>query len=374
MTPKRLAQVFHLMAILLLEPTVGSTAPLTSSSALPGGFEDAKAPWVWRFPQDDGAHPAFNRESWVYSAFVATEEGAAYHIRMEVRRLGLKRAKETASAFEPMDLSVVACVVTDLTAKKSWQAWRRNRTGPSLALFREGVLKVRNEDASLSYSPPGHRWVGVCGPYRFDLGISSGVPPVFHGDQGLVSFGSGLFLRIYSRTRMWAGGVLTVDGKPLTVTGSAWMDHAFGSEGEGRSVPSSDRLEVVFSDGSQLMIHRLRTDEGKESALAYGTWVDPLGRANPLRAGDFIWEPLGGWKSPESGASYPLRWRVQVLGAGLEFETEAPVEEVEHFSGFPGDAPSWDGPVEVKGARKGRPVTGKGTLSLTGYAKTGVIR
>jgi len=118
-----------------------------------------------------------------------------------------------------------------------------------------------------------------------------------------------------------------------------------------------------------LMIRLMHGAGGEESPLSRGTWVDATGHTTVLRQGDFKLEPLDGWKSPTTGAYYPLKWRVKVPRIGLNLETEVPVETEEHLSDYSDKGPQWEGPVYLKGVRAGRNVTGKGFLRLRGYAK-----
>ncbi len=75
---------------------------------------------------------------------------------------------------------------------------------------------------------------------------------------------------------------------------------------------------------------------------------------------------LARWTSPRSGASYPARWSVRVPSEGLELAVEPLVADQEMRTSFT----YWEGAVRVSGATRGRPVSGRGYVELTGYARS----
>jgi predicted secreted hydrolase len=74
--------------------------------------------------------------------------------------------------------------------------------------------------------------------------------------------------------------------------------------------------------------------------------------------------PLEEWRSPETGARYPVRWALAVPSAGLELSVEALVAGQEMRTAFS----YWEGAVSVAGRARGAPVAGRGYLEMTGYA------
>jgi predicted secreted hydrolase len=90
------------------------------------------------------------------------------------------------------------------------------------------------------------------------------------------------------------------------------------------------------------------------------------GRTRRLAAADFDAVALARWTSPSSGASYPVRWRVRVPPEELELEVEPLVADQEMRTSFT----YWEGAVRVSGTSRGRPVSGRGYVELTGYARS----
>jgi predicted secreted hydrolase len=75
--------------------------------------------------------------------------------------------------------------------------------------------------------------------------------------------------------------------------------------------------------------------------------------------------PTEFWKSRESGAQYPIGWRVEMPDHGRSFTVHAAVQNQElAFTPLI----YWEGAIEAKGIRDGKTITGRGYLELTGYA------
>ena len=70
------------------------------------------------------------------------------------------------------------------------------------------------------------------------------------------------------------------------------------------------------------------------------------------------------WRSPRTGAEYPVAWRLRV--GDLAFDVEPLLEDAELDSRSSTGTIYWEGPVRLK-AVDGTPV-GRGYLELTGYA------
>ena len=67
------------------------------------------------------------------------------------------------------------------------------------------------------------------------------------------------------------------------------------------------------------------------------------------------------WTSPDTGATYPSRWRLAVPSEGLDLAVEPWLEAQEMRTSFV----YWEGAVRVTGT-----ASGKGYVELTGYARS----
>lgn len=87
-----------------------------------------------------------------------------------------------------------------------------------------------------------------------------------------------------------------------------------------------------------------------------------------LRAADFSLLPRGAvWKSPATGANYPVEWSVSVpkLKLSLVAKTKLPQQEITGRTKF---VPNyWEGAMEFSGTRENKAIRGGGYLEMTGY-------
>lgn len=76
--------------------------------------------------------------------------------------------------------------------------------------------------------------------------------------------------------------------------------------------------------------------------------------------------PVRWWKSPATGARYPVAWSVSIPSRQLTLTVEARQDNQELRTRITG-VDYWEGAVKVTGREAGHPVQGSGYLELTGY-------
>ena len=102
--------------------------------------------------------------------------------------------------------------------------------------------------------------------------------------------------------------------------------------------------------------------------LSAGTYIDAKGRPVHLQAGDFALLPKSEvWKSPVTGAAYPVQWHIVVSKLEIELEVTTPLRNQE-LTGNSRMVPNyWEGAIDLKGRRGSAAVAGVGYLEMTGY-------
>ena len=73
---------------------------------------------------------------------------------------------------------------------------------------------------------------------------------------------------------------------------------------------------------------------------------------------------LDTWESPEGGA-YPARWRLHSEQTGLDVIVTPVMADQELFT----TVRYWEGAVNISGTHNGEPLSGRGYVELTGYAR-----
>jgi predicted secreted hydrolase len=206
-----------------------------------------------------------------------------------------------------------------------------------------------------------------------DLELGATKPLVAHGDRGLSSKSDepGNASYYVGYTRMTARGRLGT----AEVAGEAWFDHEWSTSALGSGAVGWDWFSLQLDDGRELMHFQIRREDGRIEPASGGTLVGPADRTRRLSRDDVRIDILRRWTSPETGATYPSRWRVAVPSEGLDLLVEPWLEGQEMRTSFL----YWEGAVrvseataQVSGAGRRQPdqsrVSGRGYVELTGYA------
>jgi len=146
------------------------------------------------------------------------------------------------------------------------------------------------------------------------------------------------------------------------------MDHEFGSNQLGEAQIGWDWFSLQLSDAAELMVYRIRRQDGSVEPASGGTWIGPDGAVLFLSRDDIAIDVLDHWQSPQSGGRYPARWRITVPSIHLSVEIIPTVSHQELITRRSTHVTYWEGSVIIKGERENRPISGLGYAELTGYA------
>ena len=188
---------------------------------------------------------------------------------------------------------------------------------------------------------------------------------MLNGDQGLSrkSASGPAASYYYSIPHLTVRGTLDHAAVSLKVTGTAWLDREWGSDGLAPDQTGWDWFALQLDDGSSLMFYAMRRTDGTRDPASAGTYVDSSGVERALRDEDVRLSVGKQWQSPRGGV-YPAEWRLQVPSLGLEMQLR-PVLADQELDTTPR---YWEGAVDVVGSRSGAALRGRGYVELTGYA------
>jgi predicted secreted hydrolase len=173
----------------------------------------------------------------------------------------------------------------------------------------------------------------------------------------------------YSLTRITASGRLSLEGKDYKVSGQAWMDREFFSSVPGDTTAGWDWICIQLNNNQELMLYRLRAQDGSFSPYSSGTFVDENGRTEFLPWTQFSLKPTKQWHSPITGGDYPVEWRVEVPEKELDLKLTTALEDQELVN--KATRSYWEGAVEYTGTEGGSAVSGVGYLEMTCYDRRG---
>ena len=174
---------------------------------------------------------------------------------------------------------------------------------------------------------------------------------MIHGPDGVSRKSSepGHASHYISFTRLAVSGKVRVGEETHSVSGSAWMDHEFFSDGLAADHVGWDWMSIQLENNTELMLYRLRRRDGTADPFSSGTYVDAGGRAQHLGAEDFVMEPGGVWRSPETTGRYPVQWKVSVPSLRIVLECRTDLTSQEIVSRRQVGPNYWEGAVSFEG-------------------------
>jgi predicted secreted hydrolase len=321
------------------------------------------------FPADHGPHPDYRAEWWYFTGNLEEAAGRHFGFQLTIFRFAVAgEATPRDSDWASRQIWMGHLAVSDPAGGRFVHRERLSRGALGLAGARAEPLAVWLDDWRIESTGPDFlplRLVAADEGLRLDLTLTAGKPRVLQGKDGLSAKGPepGNASWYYSYMRLPASGEIAIGNDTFAVSGQAWLDREWSTSALGEGVEGWDWFALQFDDQSELMVYRLRREDGTADVHSAGTFVDPSGQVTRLAVDDFDLTPTRRWTSPESGATYPVGWTVAVPRLALSVEVEPWQDDQEMNVAVR----YWEGAMRVRGTRAGRPVAGHGYLELAGY-------
>jgi predicted secreted hydrolase len=372
--------------LLLLASTIAS-ASNDYEVALPG--------YHYSFPHDNFSHPSYQTEWWYYTGNLQSAEGHRFGFELTFFRQGVSRehsADDSSSSggestWSVRDLYLAHLALSDLSGGKFYHVERTNRAGPGIAGVDEHAQRIWNGNWQIQWKDAEQSLQAIGSDFQLRFTLQPEKPPVIHGENGVSqkSVGAGRASHYISLTRIATNGTITLAGRDFSVSGVSWMDHEFFTEQLDPQQVGWDWFSLQLDDHSELMLFHIRRADGSIDPFSAGTYVDAQGRSTHLKNADFTLEPVGAaaaggavqsgasssdvYKSPTSGATYPIRWKIAVPKLNLAIEASTPLASQELTGGSDITPTYWEGAIQLRGSRDTKPASGVGYLEMTGYSK-----
>lgn len=352
---------FLALLILTLSPTVRA-----------GEWDVPRPGHVLRFPEDHGSHPGFKIEWWYLTGHLFAGE-RRFGFQATFFRLGQKPADvppEENFATEQLHLAHFA--VSDPSTGVYLHEERLNRAGWD-ASAKVGDLDLRNGNWTLRREGAA---MDLHGTIRAEAALSLRLAPVkphvVFGEDGISRKGPEGTASSYYITfpRLAATGTLRIGGETLAVTGEAWMDHEISSSQLDRDQVGWDWACLQFADGREIMGYVLRTKDGGVSSYSKLVWIGRDGTLTHQSADAYEWKHEGRWKSPATGAVYPVSPLLVVTDPANSAKRRlrlVPLMDEQELIGGAGGVSYWEGACDVRDEDTGETV-GRAYLEMTGYA------
>lgn len=334
----------------------------------------ADTPREFSFPTDHGSHEDYRIEWWYYTGNLTAPNGRQFGYQLTFFRTGVHREPQTASRWAVRHIYTAHFAISDIKRGRHVQAQRNNRGALGQAGAQSDELKVWNGNWQVVADGEVHVLTAEHEGNLLELRLTPAKPPTAHGETALSQKGAaaGNASYYYSFTNMSTVGRLTCDGKTWDVTGKSWMDHEFSTSFLEPGQQGWDWFAIQLDDNSELMLYRMRRDDGTADSYSSGTYVDPAGRVIRLTSSDFELVPQSFWTSPVTGGSYPLAWQVNVPKLNCQLRVNRAMDDQEMRTTDTTGITYWEGAIVVQGQLQGKPAKGVGYLELTGYSGRGL--
>lgn len=328
----------------------------------------------FQFPRDHGAHPEFQTEWWYFTGHLQDGAGKIYGFQWTVFRSALGgplAESQPSSPWRAQQIFLGHLAISDLQGRSFAFEESSARGALNLAGASDKDFEVWLPGFSARGSAGSTRLQAQRGELKLDLRLSLPTQVWLQGQGGYSpkSREAGKASYYYSVPNLKVSGRIEKGGKEIEVQGQAWMDHEFGSGQLGPEQSGWDWMGLPLGEGEALMVYRLRDRKDPGRDFIYGGFYKKEGEWQALNAQDFKIESGSLWKSPRSGGSYPLEWRVQAPALKLDLKVRADFTDQELDTRKSTQVIYWEGSVDVSGRSGEREVKSKGYLEMTGYAR-----
>jgi predicted secreted hydrolase len=320
---------------------------------------------VVRFPRDAGAHPAFRSEWWYITGWVKDTDGNRFGVQVTFFRNRPRVAESNPSAFAPRQLLFAHAAIADPRVGTLRHDQRASRAGFGLADAAESTTDVWIDSWSLKLVGDNYVATIAARDFQFELGFAPVQSVLLQGHAGFSRKGPSIenASYYYSQPQLSVSGSVAVGGKRASVSGTAWLDHEWSSAAMAPEASGWDWIGINLDGGGGLMAFRMR-DRSGVALWAGGSYRASGSATRSFEPGEIQFDPQRRWRSPRTGAEYPVAMRVSV--GGEEYALEPLMDDQELDSRASTGTVYWEG--AVRALRGGREV-GRGYLELTGYWK-----
>jgi predicted secreted hydrolase len=346
-------------AVLLL-----AALSLTAATPFDPRFSPVKPGLRLTFPRDHGAHPDYRSEWWYVTGWLDGPGGKRRGFQVTFFRTATGLGAASRSNFAPRQILFAHAALSDPAVGHLLVGERIAREGLGLATAKRGDADITIDDWRLRRLDNDAIATRVVGDgFALNLVFRPTQPILEEGEHGYSRKGPdpGSASHYYSIPHLKVSGSVVRNGVAEAVTGTAWLDREWSSSYLPEGAVGWDWTGLNLDDGGALMAFRIRDRHGG-TLWAGGSWRRPDGKLATLGPKDVVFDPRHLWRSPRTGASYPVDPVLRVkLPDGVRAFPLKPLFADQELDGRAAGSPVyWEGAVSVPG--------GRGYLELTGYA------
>jgi predicted secreted hydrolase len=307
------------------------------------------------FPDDHGPHPDFRIEWWYVTANLADAAGAAYGAQWTLFRQAMRPGVQQ-EGWANQQIWMGHAAVTRADTHRFGETFARGgvgQAGAETSPFHAWQMRGREGMNSDNISPLELNAAGI--DFAYTLRLEADHALVLQGDAGYsVKSEQGQASYYYSQPYFRTTGSITIDDKPIDVTGLAWMDREWSSQPLASNQTGWDWLSLHFTEGQKLMLFQLRRADGHH--FISGKWFSSDGSSRQLVSSEIAMTPKA--STGVAGRNIPTAWDIAIPPLALRISSVPVNEKCWMGTRFP----YWEGPIRFSGSHNG-----VGYLEMTGY-------
>lgn len=276
-------------------------------------------------PRDHGGHPEAPLEAWQVQGILTTAEGRRLGFQLHILSLALRPGSPARSSAWGTHRLFLAYFTRAEFARQAFQVELREERA-ALGLSGAGDHRVWVDDWALDFGQDGASLrAGKRGGY-LALSLRPSYPPSLEEAPGL---------RAYRLRRMVAQGLWGSE----PVTGSAWLEHAWGMLPLPGGPVSVQRFQVQLDDGRELFCLEFRRRGAARPGPGRCLLREPDAAPRHLDAEITVTSS----RRTATGKRYPTAWRLASTHLQLDLTACIPDQLI------PGPIPWWSGWVTAQG-------------------------
>ena len=323
------------------------------------GFAPVVPGKTFAFPDDHGPHPDYRLEWWYVTANLVDSTGATFGAQWTLFRQAMRPGAQQ-DGWANQQIWMGHAAVSRAGTHRYSETFARGgigQAGVEAAPFVAWIdsWQMRGLDSMRDDTIAPLELTASGADFSYTLRLDADRALVLQGDAGYSRKSEREQASYYySQPYFRATGRITIDDKPVEVTGLAWMDREWSSQPLASDQTGWDWFSLHLGSGEKLMLYRLRQKDGNNKL--FGNWIEPEGHSVEIASADNSITPTT--LTEIEGRKVPTAWSVVIPAHGLRIKS-APL----NANSWMGTSfPYWEGPISFQGSH-----SGVGYLEMTGY-------
>jgi predicted secreted hydrolase len=334
----------------------------------PGLLRAAVATGGLNFPRDHGSHPD-SRVEWWYLTGLLDKPGApgVASLGVQLTFFRLRTAIPPAGGrYSPDQLLAAHAAIADPTRGLLLHDQRIQRISPPLVKTALTDTKIRLDHWNFERDSADGSYRASILADSFDLSLVARPTQtlLLQGEAGWSRKGPGPDSAswYYSAPQLALEAQIKQGGSTVTLRGTGWLDHEWSDAILDLRAAGWDWIGMNLDNGAALTAFQIRPRAPGPAIWSYASLRDSGGKIAIFGRDEVNFSPLADWRSPRTGAIYPVAQRIRI--GERTFETRPLMNDQELDSRASTGAVYWEGASTLleRGQRVGR-----GYLEMTGY-------